>query len=175
MNCTKIHATKKLEKLVKKLLLTDQNTDSGKLGKWNATVYYVDRKKCWLLTNALTKYNVILTDIKTSDQGNIESIFKESFYGQLIYDGIILDCGEVDSMIGELVFLPTDNDRRTTAFQNHRLQELDWWKYEFGSLENMPIKELTNRMNKSPIRIGEGRKMSDYTDSIREMKKMLTE
>lgn len=161
--------------MVKKLLLTDQNTDSGKLGKWNATVYYVDRKKCWLLTNGLTKYNVILTDIKTSDQVNIESIFKESFYGQLIYDGIILDYGEVDSMIGELVFLPTDNDRRTTAFQNHRLQELDWWKYEFGSLENMPIQELTNRMNTSPIRIGEGRKMSDYTDSIREMKKLLTE
>ena len=161
--------------MVKKLILTDQGTDSGKLGKWNATVYYVDRKKCWLFTNGLTKYNVILTDIKTSDQVNIESIFKESFYGQLIYDGIILDYGEVDSMIGELVFLPTDNDRRTTAFQNHRLQELDWWKYEFGSLENMPIKDLTNRMNTSPIRIGKGRKMSDYTDSIREMKKLLTE
>lgn len=175
MNRTKIHTTKKLEKLVKKLILTDQGTDSGKLGKWNATVYYVDRKKCWLFTNGLTKYNVILTDIKTSDQVNIESIFKESFYGQLIYDGIILDYGEVDSMIGELVFLPTDNDRRTTAFQNHRLQELDWWKYEFGSLENMPIKDLTNRMNTSPIRIGKGRKMSDYTDSIREMKKLLTE
>tara|TARA_R110002167_G_scaffold360062_3_gene577489 strand:+ start:14198 stop:14725 length:528 start_codon:yes stop_codon:yes gene_type:complete len=175
LNRTKIHTTKKLEKLVKKLILTDQGTDSGKLGKWNATVYYVDRKKCWLFTNGLTKYNVILTDIKTSDQVNIESIFKESFYGQLIYDGIILDYGEVDSMIGELVFLPTDNDRRTTAFQNHRLQELDWWKYEFGSLENMPIKDLTNRMNTSPIRIGKGRKMSDYTDSIREMKKLLTE
>ncbi len=174
MNRTKIHTTKKLEKLVKKLILPDQNTDSGKLGKWNATVYYVDRKKCWLLTNGLTKYNVILTDIKTSDQVNIESIFKESFYGQLIYDGIILEYGEVDSIIGELVFLPTDNNRRTTGFQNHRLQELDWWKYEFGSLENMPIKDLANRMNSSPIHIGKGRKMSDYTDSIREMKKLLT-
>lgn len=125
MNRTKIHTTKKLEKLVKKLISTDQNTDSGILGKWNATVFYVDRKKCWLLTNGLTKYNVILTDIKAANLKNIESIFKESFYGQLIYDGIITDFEKVDSIIGQLDFLSTDNDRKTTGFQNQRLQELN--------------------------------------------------
>ena len=161
--------------MVKKLISTDQNTDSGILGKWNATVFYVDRKKCWLLTNGLTKYNVILTDIKAADLKNIESIFKESFYGQLIYDGIITDFKKVDSIIGQLDFLPTDNDRKTTGFQNQRLQELNWWAYEFEGLENMPIKDLTNRMNDAPIHIGKGRKMSDYTDSIREMKKIIME
>ncbi|MCM4166038.1 DUF6933 domain-containing protein [Arenibacter sp. P308M17] len=175
MNRTKIHTTKKLEKLVKKLISTDQNRDSGKLGKWNATVFYVVRKKCWLLTNGPTKYNVILTDIKSADLKNIESIFKESFYGQLIYDGIITDFNNVDSIIGKLDFLPTDNDRITTGFQNHRLQDLDWWKYEFEDLENMPIKNLTNRINTTPIHIGKGRKMSDYTNSIKEMEKLLTE
>jgi len=114
-------------------------------------------------------------DIKSADLTNIESIFKESFYGQLIYDGIITDFKKVDTIIGQLDFLPTDNDRKTTGFQNHRLQELDWWKYEFGSLENMPIKDLTNRINTSLIHIGKGRKMSDYTNSIREMKNLLTE
>ena len=161
--------------MVKKLISNDQNTDSGKLGKWNATVFYVDRKKCWLLTNGLTKYNVVLTDIKAADLKNIESIFKESLYGQLTYDGIITDFEKVDSIIGQLDFLPTDNDRKTTGFQNHRLQELDWWAYEFEGLENMPIKDLTNRMNDAPIHIGKGHKMSDYTDSIKEMKKILME
>lgn len=81
----------------------------------------------------------------------------------------------MDSIIGELYFLPTDNDRSTTGFQNHNLESIDWWKYEFGSLENMPMKDLTNRMNTSPIHIGTGRKISDYTDSIKEMKKILSE
>jgi hypothetical protein len=172
---TRIHTTKKLEKLVKKLITTDQNTDCGILGKWNATVFYVDRKKCWLITNGLTKYNVILTDIKTSDLNKIEQIFKDALFGQLIYDGIITDFRNVDSIIGGLDFLPTDNDRSTTGFQNHNLESLDWWKYEFGSLENMPMKDLTNRLNTSPIHIGIGRKISDYTDSIKEMKKILSE
>jgi len=138
-------------------------------------VFYVDRKKCWLFTNGLTKYNVILTDIKTSDFNKVEQIFKDALFGQLIYDGIITDLGNVDSIIGGLDFLPTDNDRSTTGFQNHNLESLDWWKYEFGNLENMPIKDLTNRLNTSPIHIGKGRKISDYTNSIDEMKKVLNE
>ena len=151
---TKIHTTKKLEKLIKKLIDSDQNSDSGILGKWNATVFYVDRKKCWLITNGRTKYNVILTDIKTSDLKSIEEYFKNALYGQLTYDGIIMNFENLSSIIGGLIFLPTDNDRSTTGFQNHNLESLDWWKYEFGSLENMPIKDLTNRLNTSPIHIG---------------------
>ncbi|MEO8934641.1 MAG: hypothetical protein ABI295_10060 [Xanthomarina sp.] len=170
---TNIHTSKKLEKLTKKLIQTEDNTESGIFEKWNATVFHVSRKKCWLITNGLTKYNVILTDIKASDLKNIESIFKNALYGQLIYDGIILDLKVLDLMLGELAFLPTDNDRVTTGFQNQRLDDLDFWKYEFGFLENMPIKDLTNRMNSSPIHIGKGRKISDYTDAIEEMKKLL--
>ncbi len=161
--------------MVKKLISTEQNSEYGKLGKWNATVFYVDRKKCWLLTNGLTKYNVILVDIKTVDLKVIDLIFKETFYKQLLYDGITMDFEKLDSIIGQLEFLPTDNDRITTGFQNHRLQDLDWWKYEFGGLENMPMKDLTNRINTTPIHIGRGRKMSDFTNSIKEMKKLLTE
>ena len=170
---TKIHTTKKLEKLVKKLITADKKADEGILGKWNATIFYVDRKKCWLITNGFTKYNVVLTDIKSSDLSKIEQIFKDALFGQLIYDGIITDFENLSSIIGRLDFLPTDNDRSTTGFQNHNLESLNWWKYEFGCIENMPIKDLTNRLNTSPIHIGKGRKMSDYTNSIEEMEKIL--
>ncbi|MFT6322547.1 MAG: hypothetical protein ACJAWO_000088 [Halieaceae bacterium] len=77
--------------------------------------------------------------------------------------------------MGALDFLPTDNDRKTTGFQNHRIQELNWWNIEFGGLINMPINDLTNRINNSPIHIGTGKKFSDFTDSISEMKKVLSE
>lgn len=175
MRRTKIHTTKKLERLIKKLITTDKETDFGILGKWNATVFYVERKKCWLISNGLTKYSVILTDIKASDLKNIEQIFKDALFGQLIYDGIMMDFDNLNSIIGGLDFLPTDNDRSTTGFQNKKLEQMDWWKYDLGSLENMPINDLTNRMNTSHIHIGKGRKMSDFTNSIKEMKKILME
>ena len=123
---TTIHTTKKLEKLIKKLISTNEKAECGILGKWNANVFYVDRKKCWLITNGKTKYNVILTDIKSTDLKNIEQIFKDAFYAQLTYDGIITDFDYLDSIIGKIDFLPTDNDRRTTGFQNTNLQSLQW-------------------------------------------------
>lgn len=171
---TKIHTFRKLEKLIKKLIRTDKNNECGVLGKWNATVFYLYRKKCWLISNGKTQYNVILTDMKSADVDKIEQIFKNALYGQLVYDGIIMEFEVLDKLIGQLDFLPTANDRKATGFQNQRLIELDWWKQDFRSLENMPIKDLTNRMNSGPIHIGNDRKMSDYTDSIREMKKLLT-
>lgn len=172
---TRIHTSKKLEKIVKKLIRADLNDKCGILGKWNATLFYVNRKKCWLITNSLTQYNVILSDIKSGDLHKIDEIFKNALYGQLVYDGILTDYATLCSIIGDLNFLPTDNDRKTNGFQNHRLQDLNYWKYEFGSLENMPIKDLTNRINTTPIHIGKSQKMADYTNSIEEIKKLLTE
>ena len=175
MNHTKIYTTKKLEKLVKKLITTDSKTDSGILEKWNATVFYVSRKKCLLISNGITKYNVLLTDIKSADLSKIEKIFKEALFGQLVYDGIIIDFEQLNAIIGTLDFLPTDNDRSITGFQNHRLEQMEWWKYDLGSLENMPIKDLANRMNTIPIHIGKSKNMSDFTNSVVEIKKVLAQ
>jgi len=172
---TKIHVTRKLEKLIKKHISNNETGKPGKLGKWNATVFYVSRKKCWLITNGKTKYNVILTDVKSSDLKDIEQIFKNAFFSQLIYDGIIIDFEDLDSHIGEIDLLPTDNDRRTTGFQNANLETMNWWKMEFKELKNMPIKELTNRLNYIPIHIGERKRMSDLTSALIEMENLLCE
>lgn len=156
-------------------MVTDQDVTSGILGKWNATVFYVNRKKCWLFTNGFTKYNVILTNIKASDLDNIEEIFKNTFYTQLVFDGIVTEFEYVDTIIGRLDFLKTDNDKSTIAHQNQRLYDLDYWKYQFGSLDTMPMKELTSRLNTSIFHLGKSKKMTDYTDAISEMKKRLAE
>lgn len=173
MPSTNIHLTKKLEKLVKKLVSKEPEGSDALLGNWNATVFYVDRKKCWLITNAITKYNVVLTDIKASNLKNIEHIFKNAFYGQLVYDGIITDFETINAAIGCLQFLPTNNDRSTLGFQNHSLEALDWWKYQYGGLDNMVIKELTHRLNTSPFHKDGRRAMNNYTDAIKEMKVLL--
>ncbi len=87
MTKTKIHITIKLEKLIKKLIVTDQDSVIGILGKWNATLFFIDRKKCWLITNGLSKYNVILIDVKASDYSNMEQLFKDALFEQFTYDG----------------------------------------------------------------------------------------
>lgn len=172
---TPIHTTEKLEKLIKKIVQPKLSEDElSILGKWNATVFYVDRKKCWLFSNARTQYAVILTNVKASDIKNIASLFKNAFYSQLVYDGMITDFENIDTLIGTIEFLPTDNDRRTTGFQNHRIQDLKLWQYQFGKLEDMPMKELCSRMNRMIIHLGTGRKMADFTSATKAMTILLS-
>jgi|TARA_R110000850_G_C9994993_1_gene467541 hypothetical protein len=172
---TYIHTSKKLEKTIKPLIQKNPGIDESLLGKWNATLFYVNRKKCWMVTNAQTQYNVLLTDIKAAHLKNIEQIFKDTFYTQLVYDGIIIPFETVVTLIGNISFLPTDNDRSTTAFQNHRLEDMEYWKAKYGSLEHMPIKKLNHNMNTSPINFGKTMKRREYTTAIDEMKELLLE
>lgn len=170
---TRIHLTKKLEKTIRKLVTADLHANQSKTGKWNATIFYVNRKKCWLLTNGISRYNVILIDIKASNLSRIAQIFMDTLYTQLVYDGVIVNFEELERVIGELDFFSTDNDRSMTAFQNQRLYELDWWKHDVKRLEDMPVRDLANRMNTSAIFTGKSKKITDLTDAITEMKKLL--
>ena len=170
---TKIHTSKKLEKLLQKVIQVDPNKESARLGKWKATLFYVNRKKCLLPANARTQYNVILTDFKTSDLKYIEMRFKVAFYEQLRHDEIEVDANAVNSIIGNITFHKTDNDRKANGFLSYRIQELEYWKSKYERFENMPFKKITQGLNGSPTHIGVGQKMADYVYSIDEMKKLL--
>ncbi|NJY62851.1 hypothetical protein HC174_08790 [Salinimicrobium sp. CDJ15-81-2] len=175
---TNIYTTKKLEKFVKKLVRNDGEPEGKShtlLGDWNAALFYVDRKKCLLFTNKKTKYNVILSNVKASDLSSISEMFKNAFYSQLIYDGIISTYDHIKSLTGDLVFRPTDNDRSTLGFQNHSLANWDWWRDKYVTLEKMPMRELTGRINNVPIKLIKSYKMDDYTYASIEMKKLIQE
>lgn len=165
---TPIHTSRKLEKLIKKHLSTNNPGRLSPLGKWNANIFYVDRKKCWLITNSLTRYSVLLTNIKNADLKNISTLFKNSLYTQLIYDGILMNSKELEQLIGDLELFPTDGDRKTIGSQNKMLYSLEYWKYQFGYIENMPVKDLAHRLNSYPFELE-----TIFTTPIDEIQKVL--
>lgn len=150
---TPIHTSRKLEKLAKKIVqpAAPVNYNTGILGKWNANLFYFSRKKCWLVTNAKTRYSVILKDIKASDLNNLETIFKDNLFSQLIYDGIFIDYAEVERLVGTLRFYPTDNDRSTIGFQNEHFSAIEYRKEQYGSLDKFPLRRINNQLNTYPF------------------------
>ncbi len=150
MSETKIYTTRKLEKVIKEFISENVKTENEYLGSWTSTLFYVSHKKCWLLINKLTKYLLILPNIKKTDLKNIASIFKENFYSQLTYDGIITEYKLVEKIIGEIKLCETNNDRSVNGSLNNCLLYLEDWKYEFGDFENMNFRDLNNRLNSSP-------------------------
>ena len=147
---TKIYTSRKLEKVSKEFVSDCKGVENEYLGDWAATLFYVSHKKCWLIINKLTKYFLILPDIKKADLKNISEIFKETFYSQLIYDGILIDYKLLEKIVGDIKLCETNNDRSATGSLNNALLYFEDWKYEFGDYENMPFRDLNNRLNSYP-------------------------
>lgn len=171
---TPIFTSKKLEKLSRKLMepIRVEEEETSTLGKWNANIFYVQRKKCWLVTNAKTRYSVILADVTSADLKNIDTIFKDTLYSQLIYDGIFTEYKTLDKLLGELRFLPTDNDRRTIGFQNVHFNALEYRKYEYPNLDNWPVRQYNGNLNNYPFNWGKYR-MDEVTYPVDEIRLIL--
>ena len=150
---TRIHLSKKLEKSAKKIEISapDPGEKMTLLEKWNANLFFISRKKCWLLTNSKTRYSVLLKDMNAGNLENIQEIFKDRFFNQLRYDGIQIEFTEIEKLVGELKFCPTDNDRRTLGIQNQHFQALDYRKSEYGSFGNFPFQRINHQLNTYPF------------------------
>ncbi len=146
---TAIFTTKKLEKTISKYVIKDLEKvkENTYLGDWNVNIFYVNRKKCWLLMNFKTKYVVVINEIKLADIKNITTIFKETFYNQLIYDGIIVDFNLIEKIIGEVKLFATNNNRSALGSINDYLYHYKNW---ISRIQNKEInfKEITSRLNK---------------------------
>ncbi|TBN00924.1 hypothetical protein EYD45_13965 [Hyunsoonleella flava] len=153
MNQTQIYTTRKLEKTIKKSIVDKSESENKILGEWVATIFYVDRKKCWLIVNKLTKYLLILSDIKTSDLKNITEIFTKNLHSQLNNDGILIDYQKLSELIGEIKLCETNNDRSANGSLNNCMFNIDHWKMEYGSFENLPFRKINSGLNSSPNQI----------------------
>ncbi|MCM4159740.1 hypothetical protein FHG64_15445 [Antarcticibacterium flavum] len=171
---TTIFTSKKLEKITKSLIedYNEKLPEISKLGKWNATVFYVYRKKCWLVTNSRTRYSVILANVKSSDLSQINRLFKEALHRQMNYDSVSITPEEIDILIGDLRFNPTDNDRRTIGFQNSHLSTLEYRKDQYGMLENWPITQIVHFLNNTYFYWNKP-KMTEGTYPVTELRKEL--
>lgn len=119
---TAIHVSKKLEKLIKKYITPTSSTENtGILGKWNATVFYIERRKNWLLYNPKTHYSVILENLTAKDLPNIREKIILELHLQLAADGINPTKEQVNWLLEDINFHPTDGDRSATAHMNQLL------------------------------------------------------
>jgi len=149
---TQIFTTKKLEAVTKEFISEKESKTNDFLGDWNAILFYVSGKKCWMLINKLTKYMLILQDVKKADLKRIDLIFKETIYSQLLFDGIIVEFSLIEKIIGEVKLCKTDNDRSSNGLLNHNIWIMEDWKEEFKNFDNMNFRDLNNRLNSVPVK-----------------------
>lgn len=153
MNVTEIYTSRKLESIVPAALIRDKSLGKyNALGKWNATVFFVSRKKCLLITNSITRYSVFIAGVRKADFENLTEIFINTLIEQLKADNIPSKGLDIRRLIGEITLRPTDNDRRILGTQKYIIENIDDWKYEFGAFENWNFRDINKRVNGIPYK-----------------------
>ena len=150
---TNIYISKKLEKIIKfPTPETQEFVKLSHLNKWNANVFYVNHKRCLIITNSKTKYSVLISKMTISDFKNLSSIFIKSFQEQLKADCILVDLTTINRIIGSVKVYTTNNDKSVIGIQNNILSYIDDWKYEFGNIDNWNFKDINCRINNIPYK-----------------------
>jgi IS30 family transposase len=149
---TSIFTTKKLEKIIS-LKVENKNIEADDLlGKWNASVFYIAKKKCLIFVNSKTFFTVVIPKFSTTQIKDIDKLFFENLKSQLIYEKIEMNFNELKTQIGKINFHPTDNDRKLNGIINYNISIFDYMKYEFEVYNSEVIREITKRLNLTPFK-----------------------
>jgi hypothetical protein len=170
---TRIYVSSKIQKSYKKLTLNDLPEKSGMLeheNSWNANYVPMFGKKCWIVTHTITRYTVIIPDVKAKNIEHFQSIFRENMINQLIKKYLI-NPDNVKEFIGEVKFYPTNGDRSTIAYNNQRMQDVSYWRYEFDSFEKIPFYKIGSNINELGTRPNNGKLI--YIDPSEEFLKWI--
>ena len=149
---TEIFTTKKLEKIIHKKLVKDPIGIDHHLGCWNASVFYIAKKKCILLTHAKTFFSVVIPRFSMKEIDIIDSLFIENLYHQFLYEKIEIDLDTVVSIVGNVNFYSTNNNRQMTGVLNYNIEKLNDFKYEYAMFNASVIREMTEKLNRTPFK-----------------------
>lgn len=168
---TAIHVSKKLEKMIKKYLTPSGSTEStGILGKWNATVFFTNRRKNWLLYNPKTHYTLILENLTAKDLTKIREVIAEEFQLQLMVDDIYVTDAQVHWLLDEINFFPTDADRSATAHINQLLYIIEFHQ---DPVYYKSLAELNFDLNDRIFSLDGSSKFTRLTKPKEQMRKIL--
>lgn len=123
---TIIHISKGIQKAYKKLTLNAplKNHDpEAHPGVWNANCIPFLGKKCWILTHSITRYTILIPEVKAADVPNLRELIIRHMTDQLRIVHQV-DPEKIERFIGEIAFFPTNGDRSCIAYMNQRIFEL---------------------------------------------------
>lgn len=175
---TNIYCTKKLEKLLGKKLLGQEEAHDSKLGNWNANIFHLQGKKCLILMNDVTYYSLFFLDIRKADLLKFSDLFYARLIEQLDYDKIdfAVDCSPMLIEETTAQFLPTNNNRKVLGTMTDFIRAIEYIFHEnyHGQLSNVDVRKLNHSYTNYLVG-ALNPKHGKYGKPIEEMKKKIEE
>lgn len=69
-----------------------------------------------------------------------------------MFEKIDIDYENIYSKIGKVKFNSTNNNRKTIGVLNYNIEKLNYFKYEYPVFNSSVIREMTEKLNKTPFK-----------------------
>lgn len=152
-----IRCTQKFQKFagIKKSALIQSDTSTGFVGPWFVNIFWFDRRKNVLCTNADTLFSFVMLDIRKQDfdRDQVE-FFREGLFRcvkQYEFAWPYLD--QLLSSFDDLEYGKTNN-RSVVGCMKELVYQIEYFIYHQGGISNASVSELNYRLNEeihSPI------------------------
>ncbi|HEX9917239.1 MAG TPA: hypothetical protein VGB16_05835 [candidate division Zixibacteria bacterium] len=147
--------------------LTSNTSEESELGEWYTNLFFVERKKCVIFTNARTLFTFIWFDVDRSEIRNLGKLFRIGFGKALLdedFDGALIQ--HLVNECRDIRFAKTQ-DRSVLGVMVDHVKNTKWMVIRDGGLEKSDFSEIIKQLNRTPLLT------KDFTYSIEELGKVL--
>jgi hypothetical protein len=146
---------------------TDAIIPTFPLGCWHANLLILDRRKCVLFTNDLTKYSFLVPGLRKPHFQMLEEIFSQALFKCLLNEGFSQEA--IEKVLDEIreIAITRAGDRSVLGTMNDTAYHIKAMVAAYG-LMDMDISMLNHKINRIPLGpLG-------YKYSIEKLKEALT-
>lgn len=131
--------------------LVDNASQESTLGEWYTNLFFFQRKKCLIFTNARTLFTFISFGVNRAQIKNLGELFREGFGKALLDEGF--DGALIQRMADECrdIQFGKTNDKSVIGAMNDHVRSAKWKVCCDGGLEKCDYTRLIKKLNRTPF------------------------
>ncbi len=134
---TKLYCSHKLLNTYKSIKiepLPSAEEQAYHMNSWNVNYLVYERKKIWFFVHSITRYTVLIPDVKASDLPVLRDrlllhLDKQFNTGVASHGPKGINLEKAESLIGPLKFHPTNNDKSCISYLNQRMESFRYYHH----------------------------------------------
>ena len=119
---------------------------------WHANTFYIERRKCVLVTNDITLFTMFIPALKKLDFQSFHFIFGQQLFKNLLHENIPQNQIEIVLSECEDIQYKRTNNRSVLGSMNELKFQLEYHIEAQGGLARTDIFELNHQLNRTIIR-----------------------
>lgn len=162
------------ETRITKSQISDQPESVGALEEWYVNLFYLNRRKCLIFTNARALFSFVVADVSRKDIQNLQEFFRKELARALFYEEFSAEQIHEIMKLTEAIIIAVTNSRSVLASMNQMIFEYQHMADQYVHSRNEGMITVSRKLNKL-LRGAIGKGRHDYGVPVERFKEIIAE